>query len=85
MQAIAASRDQKLLRGHEMQEAQLVREPLQPVDQIREDPVDARIVRVQLLVFADGEQEVHGNLGKVVEVGAQVRGGTGVAEIHMHP
>jgi hypothetical protein len=70
MQAIAASRDQKLLRGHEMQEAQLVREPLQPLDQIREDPVDARIVRVQLLVFADGEQEVHGNLGKVVEVGA---------------
>jgi hypothetical protein len=70
MQAIAASRDHKLLRGHEMQEAQLVREPLQPLDQIREDPVDARIVRVQLLVFADGEQEVHGNLGKVVEVGA---------------
>ena len=70
MQAIAASRDQKLLRGHEMQEAQLVREPLQPVDQIRADPIDARILRVQLLVFADGEQEVHGNLGKVVEVGA---------------
>lgn len=70
MQAITAPRDQTLLRGHEMQEAQLVREPLQQVDQIREDPIDACILRVQLLVFADGEQQIHGSLGKIVEMRA---------------